>query len=260
MGVAGDVAVGAAALGCVTAVGLASRFHRLAEPPTPVFDEYHVGRFVNWFAEGQDSFDVHPPLLKVLTYHTAAALGYRGRSDCSYGAGDPFVADHVIPMEVCSLAGMRALSAVSGALLAPTLLLSARALGVSWASAAVGATLLLCDNLFFSLSRVHMLDAPCTLLVAWTVLCGIWAQRISLGRGAASPAAAVLLLLNGLCYGLALSAKFAMAFPTVAWLGLHNAATLRSHALSAAAAAAAAVRQPPASDEAAAAAAAAGMV
>ena len=35
-------------------------------PPTPVFDEYHVGRFVLWFDEQLDSFDLHPPLLKML--------------------------------------------------------------------------------------------------------------------------------------------------------------------------------------------------
>ena len=40
-------------LGCVALLGLAGGYARLPElntPATPVFDEYHVGRFSNWFS------------------------------------------------------------------------------------------------------------------------------------------------------------------------------------------------------------------
>ena len=98
----------------VTAIGLATRLYRLDQPPTPVFDEYHVGRFVNWFDEGLDSFDLHPPMLKMVFRQAAVALGYEGRSGCSYGAGDPFLADHTVPFETCSMWQLRTVSAVSG--------------------------------------------------------------------------------------------------------------------------------------------------
>ena len=218
-----------------TAVALASRLHRLDEPPTPVFDEYHVGRFVLWIDEQMDSFDLHPPLLKMVYHAVSRALGHGGRADCGYGASDPFVADHTVPYEKCSMWQLRATPAVCGALLVPTYLLTVRRLGVRWGAATLGTALLLCDNMFFALSRLHMLDMGTVFLVALTILCALGAQDASARGGAGAPRAACLLLLNGLLLGLALASKFAMALPTVAWLGAQNLAALRSRAHDAAA-------------------------
>ena len=139
----------AALVGAAAACGLASRLHRLNEPPSPVFDEYHVGRFVIWFDERMDSFDLHPPLLKMLyremqkaipttprfpgrsstdclrfSEKVSRGLGHAGREDCGYGASDPFVADHTVPYENCSMWELRFTPAVCGGLLAPVFMLT----------------------------------------------------------------------------------------------------------------------------------------
>eukprot|EP01044_Picomonas_judraskeda_P011026 COSAG03_NODE_1466_length_4029_cov_15.580662_5_plen_224_part_00 len=132
---------------------------------------------------------------------------------------------------------MRLTPAVCGGLLAPVFLLTAALLGVRWPAASLGTLLLLCDNMFFGLSRLHMLDMGTVLLVGLVVLVAVGTQRASerCGPGAALPC--VLLALNGVLLGLALASKFAMALPTIAWLGAYNIATLRRHAHTAAAAA-----------------------
>ena len=222
------------------ACGLGSRLHRLNEPPSPVFDEYHVGRFVIWFDERMDSFDLHPPLLKMLYQKVSRGLGHAGRADCGYGASDPFVADHTVPYESCSMWELRFVPAVCGGLLAPVFLVTVRLLGVRWPAALLGTLLLLCDSMFFGLARLHMLDMGTVFLVALTVLVAIATQRASDASGPAALAPSALLAVNGALLGLALSSKFAMALPTIAWLGLYNLAALRRHAHAAAAAAAAA--------------------
>ena len=225
---------GAALVALATGCGLASRLHRLDEPPTPVFDEYHVGRFVIWIDESMDSFDLHPPLLKMVYQAVSRGLGHGGRASCSYGAADPFVADHTVPYDTCSMWEMRLTAAACGGLLAPTFLLSAALLGVRWPAALLGTLLLLCDNMFFGLARLHMLDMGTVLLVGLIILVAITTQRASerYGPGAALPS--LLLALNGVLLGLALASKFAMALPTIAWLGLQSIAALRRHAHAAA--------------------------
>ena len=147
---------GAALVGVATLCGLGSRLYLLDQPSTPVFDEYHVGRFVIWFDERMDSFDLHPPLLKMLYQFISRALGHGGRGACSYGAADPFAADHTVPYETCSMWELRLTPAMCGGLLAPVLLLTATLLGVRWPAALLGTLLLLCDNLFFGLSRLYV--------------------------------------------------------------------------------------------------------
>lgn len=227
---------GAALVGLATFCGLSSRLYLLDQPPTPVFDEYHVGRFVVWFDEGMDSFDLHPPLLKMLYQSVSRGLGHGGRADCSYGAADPFVADHTVPFETCSMWELRLTPAVCGGLLAPVFMLTATLLGVRWPAALLGTLLLLCDNMFFGLSRLHMLDMGTMLLVALIVLVAVGTQHAGnlCGPGAVLPS--MLLVLNGVLLGLALASKFAMALPTIAWLGIYNITVLRHHAHAAVAA------------------------
>ncbi len=199
---------------------------------------YHVGRFVIWFDEQMDSFDLHPPLLKMLYQVVSRALGHAGRASCSYGAADPFVADHTVPYETCSMWEMRLTPALCGGLLVPVHLLTARLLGVRWPAALLGTLLLLCDNMFFGLSRLHMLDMGTVLLVGLIVLVAIGTQCASDRCGPSAVLPSLLLALNGVLLGLALASKFAMALPTIAWLGMYNLAALRRHAHAAAAAAA----------------------
>ncbi len=53
-------------------VSLVARLYRIGTPDGVVFDEYHFGRFVNNYLDGDYFFDIHPPLGKL----TLAFLGY----------------------------------------------------------------------------------------------------------------------------------------------------------------------------------------
>jgi hypothetical protein len=53
-------------------VAVAVRFYRLSSPDGVVFDEFHFGRFVNNYVDGEYFFDIHPPLGKL----TLAAVGW----------------------------------------------------------------------------------------------------------------------------------------------------------------------------------------
>ena len=46
-------------------VSLAVRLYRIGTPDGVVFDEYHFGKFVNNYFDGQYFFDIHPPLGKL---------------------------------------------------------------------------------------------------------------------------------------------------------------------------------------------------
>ena len=76
-----------------------------------------------------------------------------------------------------------------------------------------------------------MLDMPCAVLVAATLHASVAAQAASVRAGPTGPSASYLLWLTagGILLGLAMSAKFAMALPTLAWVGLHNLHTLLHH-------------------------------
>ena len=73
-------------------LGCATRLWNLHLPATPVYDETHVGRFLNWYHDRAFFFDLHGPLSKLLIYWTATALGFEGRKSCPYESTQPFVA------------------------------------------------------------------------------------------------------------------------------------------------------------------------
>ena len=69
----------------IVAAGVGSRlvYVPLSSPSAPVFDEVHVGRFINRYWAGEYFFDVHPPLSKLLYLGASHALGYNPLQ-CSY--------------------------------------------------------------------------------------------------------------------------------------------------------------------------------
>jgi hypothetical protein len=70
-------------------LSLTARLYRISTPDGVVFDEYHFGRFVNNYLDGNYFFDIHPPLGKL----TLAALGYvtcvKGGGGGAVGRGVP---------------------------------------------------------------------------------------------------------------------------------------------------------------------------
>ncbi|KAL3911235.1 MAG: hypothetical protein SGPRY_008771, partial [Prymnesium sp.] len=123
----------------------------LHEPKTPVFDETHVGRFLNSYSSRAFFFDVHPPLAKLLMLSLSSALGFAGHASCPYESTAPYAAS-------CDLAPQRLLPALCGSAVVPLALLSCGAMGLKPLSGLFAAWLILTDTLWLSLSRLHLND------------------------------------------------------------------------------------------------------
>ena len=113
------------------------RLYNLHEPQTPVYDETHVGRFLNWYHERAFFFDVvcapralheshacargmrppathttapgrlqHGPLSKLMMHWTATRLGFAGRASCPYESSAPYAARCELAPQVRSKAGV----------------------------------------------------------------------------------------------------------------------------------------------------------
>ena len=198
-------------------LGCATRLWNLHLPATPVYDETHVGRFLNWYHDRAFFFDLHGPLSKLLIYWTATALGFEGRKSCPYESTQPYAAD-------CSLAPQRLVPALCGACMVPLTFATCRAMRLAPLAALLCTWLGLVDTLFISLSRVHMNDMVQTLFIALTHLLAL--------RACAPPSSAWWLAATGTALGCALQCKFAMALTTTAWLGLMNLLVLAEVAYS----------------------------
>ena len=209
-------------------VGGVTRLVSLSSPRSPVFDEVHVGRFVNRYWAGEYFFDVHPPLAKLLYLGVSAWLGY-DPSQCSYSEPSAHATGgnllHVELEEQCAMWQLRATPAVLGALL-PALMfvICRRGFGLGRAAAAIAALVVTCDNLFLVLARVHMNDGVYLFFVGLAVLCATQLARadIAAERGAGISWAAA----TGIALGAAMQSKFLAAVPTVLWVGMQQFVTL----------------------------------
>ena len=224
--------------------GCATRLWNLHHPATPVYDETHVGRFLNWYHDGAFFFDVHGPLAKLLMFWSASVLGFEGRTSCPYESTQPFVA-------ACSLAPQRLVPALCGACMVPLTFATCCSMQLHPLAALLCSWFVLIDTLFLGVSRVHLNDMVQMLFIALTHVLAIHACRAPPEKSASQATAADqstptassdgqagghtagywwrtagTLTLTGVALGCALQCKYAMALTTLAWLGLQNLVTL----------------------------------
>jgi dolichyl-phosphate-mannose--protein O-mannosyl transferase len=232
-------------------VASVTRLWNLHLPATPVYDETHVGRFLNWYHDRAYFFDVHGPLAKLLMYWTASALGFEGRTTCPYESAQPYAA-------ACSLAPQRLVPAICGSCMVPLTFVTCCAMRLHPLASFLCSWFVLIDTLFLGLSRLHLNDMVQMLFIALTHLFAISActppaqadevdvetspkaggggvegsssaaaRQPTTGTGTGTGGSSVLpLLATGVSLGLALQCKYAMALTTLAWLGLQNLVTL----------------------------------
>ena len=236
--------IGGAILSLATVLGCVTRLYNLHLPATPVYDETHVGRFLNWYHDGAFFFDVHGPLSKLLMYWTSSALGFEGRASCPYDSTAPFAAE-------CSLAPQRLFPALCGAVMVPLTFATCCALRLHPLAALLCTWFVLVDTLFLGVSRVHLNDMVQMLFIALTHHLAIYACRVPLptapaasqpgdgdgGHANSAPSdtpppspqrmpSALVIAATGCALGCALQCKYAMALTTLAWLGLQNLVVL----------------------------------
>mmetsp|Transcript_29757 Transcript_29757/g.60806 ORF Transcript_29757/g.60806 Transcript_29757/m.60806 type:complete len:600 (+) Transcript_29757:6-1805(+) len=204
----------------ITVLSGVLRFHRLDSPRTPVYDESYMGVIINHYHTGSEHFfDVHPPFSRLLQFYASRILGYDG--DCAYSKDMKWVD--------CDMWAMRAVPCLLGTLLVPMAYLGCRLNGSSPHGAITAALFISTETLFFSLSRIHLLDAYTTFCIAAVVvLHAAFLRCISRHlRGTSWAAAPVfklcfLVLADGVALGAAVSSKFGVAAPTAIWCVVCN--------------------------------------
>ena len=143
----------ALSLTILIAVSLFLRLAALSYPSQVVFDEVGFGKFINAYGWTHERFfDIHPPHSKLLIAAVAKIGGYHGGIDFSKIGN------------VCteSIAPIRFLPALAGALIPVMIYFLLLQLGASIPAAFMGAWLITFDNAFVVQSRVIGLD---TLLI-----------------------------------------------------------------------------------------------
>ncbi|XP_001603023.1 protein O-mannosyltransferase 1 [Nasonia vitripennis] len=131
--------------------GVATRFYRLEEPRSIVFDELHYGKYVSLYMKNTFFFDPHPPLGKQLISAAAYLAGFDGnfkfdRIGSQYAESAPLFALRLIP-------------ALCGSLLIPTAYHLALEIGLRQWSAAIAGLLLLLDNALLTQSRFILMES-----------------------------------------------------------------------------------------------------
>eukprot|EP00457_Paulinella_chromatophora_P003368 gb/GEZN01003375.1/.p1 GENE.gb/GEZN01003375.1/~~gb/GEZN01003375.1/.p1 ORF type:complete len:654 (-),score=45.01 gb/GEZN01003375.1/:197-2158(-) len=214
------------------AVGIMTRLYpSLSIPGQCVFDEVHVGRFVMWYSRGQYFFDMHPPAVKLIYFVVSRALGFPSNRSCSYSLPHEKTTNLLsVAEEECDPWELRLCSAMAGAVLIPTFYLTCRRLGNCMLASLVASLFLVFDNLTTAMSRIHMNDMGYLLFAALTVTAHartvesfsatehLGLKPLSLWNRFAQ------MLLVGVLLGVAISSRFGISLPLVAWIGLYEAA------------------------------------
>uniref|UniRef100_A0A8C3LXY3 Protein O-mannosyl-transferase 2 n=1 Tax=Chrysolophus pictus TaxID=9089 RepID=A0A8C3LXY3_CHRPC len=137
------------ALGLVTLLSFASRFHRLPEPPHVCWDETHFGKMGSYYINRTFFFDVHPPLGKMLIGLAGYLSGYDGTFPFQK-PGDRY--------EQHNYMGMRGFCAFLGSCLVPFAYLTVLELSKSLPAALLTAFILIFDTGCITLSQYILLD------------------------------------------------------------------------------------------------------
>src|SRR5690606_26751588 len=111
-----------------------------------------------------------------------------------------------------------------GALLVPLSYFGCLRLGFARTTSLLRSVCVLFDNFFFSFSRVHLNDMPLCFFIASAIHLSFTATSDTYTHPA--PAEIPVLCLQGLVMGCCLSAKYGMAIPIFAWVGLQNLSLL----------------------------------
>jgi dolichyl-phosphate-mannose-protein mannosyltransferase len=177
----------------ILALGLLLRLPFISYPPQVVFDEVGFGKLVTAYCwTGERLFDIHPPHGKLLIAAAGYLGGYTGSIDFSkIGNSCPE-----------SIAPLRFIPALAGALIPAVVFVLLGQLGASLAAAFLGGLFMAFDNAFVVQSRVIGLDTM-LLFCIFSSLSALLAARIHTGRSRIG-----FLLLSGILTGLSVGIKF----------------------------------------------------
>ncbi|XP_014238625.1 protein O-mannosyltransferase 1 [Trichogramma pretiosum] len=150
--------------------GILTRFYRLAEPASIVFDELHYGKYVSLYLKKTFFFDSHPPLGKQLIAAAAYLAGFDGQFKFDR-IGSPY--DDSVPIYA-----LRFIPALCGSLIIPTAYHLALEVGLSQAAAAASALLLLFDNALLTQSRFVLMESILIQFALFGLLCVLRFRKV----------------------------------------------------------------------------------
>ena len=182
-------------LGVLLLISGITHFGFLTRPDSVVFDEVHFGKFTTAYCcTGENIFDIHPPLAKLLIAGAAKLGGYTGGFDFK-NIGEAF---HDVPVFA-----YRVVPAIAGFALTFLLFVLIRQLGGSDGAALFGAALYTFDNALLVQTRFILLDG--------VLLVGIFAALsayLAAMRMEHTAKRVGMLVLSGVLAGVAVGTKF----------------------------------------------------
>jgi dolichyl-phosphate-mannose-protein mannosyltransferase len=125
----------------------------------------HFGGFASDYLRREYFFDVHPPLGKLVYALVGCIFGYEGNFSFAnigleYSADVPYLA-------------MRIVSAIFGAMLAPTCFIILKEMKLLTTSSVFGSALILLDNALITQTRFILLDSFLILPIFLSSLCWV---------------------------------------------------------------------------------------
>ncbi|KAG0281983.1 hypothetical protein BGZ96_000956 [Linnemannia gamsii] len=157
-----------ATLSTLTVATMSVRLWRMgASPGEVVLDEAHVGKYVNGYLKKEFTYDIHPPLGKMLLAGISSLAGKYDGSFAFDEVGDAYG-------EKVPFLAMRTAMAVMGALCAPIAYITLRNKGQGAPTAILASVLIALDNALVANNRFISLEAPLMFFTAlsfmsWTL-------------------------------------------------------------------------------------------
>ncbi|XP_023228671.1 protein O-mannosyltransferase 1-like [Centruroides sculpturatus] len=144
-------------------LALGTRFWRLDQPRSIVFDELHYGKFASMYMKRTFFFDSHPPMGKQLVALAGFVAGYEGNNQFdriggSYGPDVPVWALRTVP-------------AAFGTLLVPMVYYLCVELGLSNKTAVLAALIFIFENAILTQSRFILMESILMFFSALGIFC-----------------------------------------------------------------------------------------
>ena len=191
----------------VLAIG--SRYYSIEHPKEVVFDEFYFGHFADSYCNRTYVFDIHPPLAKLTHYYFGSLLGQECNTMNFHAEDGEEKYDNenqYVPY--------RYVSAFFGTIVVPLGYLVGRQFNFSVESSILLGSLLLCDSLLLSETRLILINSQLFFYIVLSIYCAkkLWDSEAN------SSNRVFWTLATAIASGCAFCCKFT-ALATLGWIG-----------------------------------------
>mmetsp|Transcript_37548 Transcript_37548/g.64467 ORF Transcript_37548/g.64467 Transcript_37548/m.64467 type:complete len:593 (-) Transcript_37548:61-1839(-) len=154
-------------VGVLLALAWVTRYYKIEHPGEVAFDEYYFGQFANSYCNRIYVFDIHPALAKLTHYFFGSLLGVKCTMDFHKTGGFEKYTD------VDEYVPYRLVSAFFGTVAVPLAYLIGRKFKLSVSSSLLLATLVFCDPLLLSETRLILTDSQLFFYIILSIYCAL---------------------------------------------------------------------------------------